>query len=730
MKSFFQYLKKQLVLLTRFRQSLSTKKDPQRKPSLGRTLQHKSIGKKNPLNSVGMKLFLIFFLCIVILVISTGLFSYSKSKGIIQEKMAVATQQTIDQTGDKLDLIFRNFENVTLEFITDTEFNNNVGVAWDTKSEDFDRFTANQKVLDKISKRLFGKTGLTSIHMMPTDPKLAAISTVTGLEASDKYVKEDWFAKIIKNDGTPVWLETKKKGYSDSSKPTFAIGRLIKLETGFNYVLMMEIDVKVLNDALAQIKVGNTGEIVMLNSANKLLSNGKNEDVEDIFHVPSIIDTKTAIKHTDASTDVTFSDHKTKNVDGQSQLIVYKTMATSGWTIEAAAPVSELVQETKQIFTATLWIALIASLIACGAGLFIARMIGRPLIILRNLMKEGEQGNLTVRTNHHSGDEIGQLSTSFNQMMGQITHLVQQTNQSARDVLATAGELLSSSNLTAISAREIAIATEEIANGSSSLAMEAERGNGLTHDMGMQLKQVVETNAAMGLSANHVQQASQQGTKYMTELTKKTTSTEVMTRSMVEKVDRLKESTSSIRKILDVLNNMTKQTNILSLNATIEAARAGAAGKGFMVVADEIRKLAEQSKRSIGIVGDITVTIQKEIDETVSVLSEAYPVFQEQIQSVKEAELIFNQVQSQMGDFVEQLSNVTESIQRLDDSQSILTEAMSNVSAVSQQSSATSEEVASLSNEQLSVSKGLVNLSEKLEQLSHSLQNSLASFRV
>jgi methyl-accepting chemotaxis protein len=346
------------------------------------------------------------------------------------------------------------------------------------------------------------------------------------------------------------------------------------------------------------------------------------------------------------------------------------------------------------------------------------------------LMKEGEQGNLTVRTNHHSGDEIGQLSTSFNQMMGQITHLVQQTNQSARDVLATAGELLSSSNLTAISAREIAIATEEIANGSSSLAMEAERGNGLTHDMGMQLKQVVETNAAMGLSANHVQQASQQGTKYMTELTKKTTSTEVMTRSMVEKVDRLKESTTSIRKILDVLNNMTKQTNILSLNATIEAARAGAAGKGFMVVADEIRKLAEQSKRSIGIVGDITVTIQKEIDETVSVLSEAYPVFQEQIQSVKEAELIFNQVQSQMGDFVEQLSNVTESIQRLDDSQSILTEAMSNVSAVSQQSSATSEEVASLSNEQLSVSKGLVNLSEKLEQLSHSLQNSLASFRV
>src|SRR3981081_2815600 len=111
-----------------------------------------------------------------------------------------------------------------------------------------------------------------------------------------------------------------------------------------------------------------------------------------------------------------------------------------------------------------------------------------------------------------------------------------------------------------------------------------------------------------------------------------------MIRSMVDKVDNLKDSTRSIRKILDVLNNMTKQTNILSLNGTIDAARAGASGKGFMVVADEIRKLADQSRQSIDVVGQITETITKEIDETVKVLSNATPIFQEQIESVKEAE--------------------------------------------------------------------------------------------
>src|SRR5690606_24551279 len=134
-----------------------------------------------------------------------------------------------------------------------------------------------------------------------------------------------------------------------------------------------------------------------------------------------------------------------------------------------------------------------------------------------------------------------------------------------------------------------AVATEEIASGATSLAVEAERGSDLTERMGVRMAGVNEAGGQMAESAAEVERASEQGTQYMAVLIEKTGMTEQMTRNMVDKVDRLKESTRSIRKILDVLNNVAKQTNILSLNATIEAARAGAAGKGFMVVADEIR---------------------------------------------------------------------------------------------------------------------------------------------
>lgn len=362
------------------------------------------------------------------------------------------------------------------------------------------------------------------------------------------------------------------------------------------------------------------------------------------------------------------------------------------WYIIATVHESELVEGAAKIFTYTLYLALLAAALAIIIGFVLVRLFGTPLVSLRNLIQKGEQGDLSVQVEIKSKDEIGQLGESFNRMMTQITTLVNQTNLSAEEVLSTATRLSDVSKNTAMSAKEISVATEEIASGASTLALEAERGNELSFNIKTEMDLVVGSNFEMGKSANEVREVSEQGIEYMSQLIEKTNMTENMIRSMTEKVDNLKSRTTSIRQILDVLNNMTRQTNILSLNAAIEAARAGAAGKGFMVVADEIRKLAEQSKQSIEVVGQITEGIQNEVEDTVRVLSEAYPVFKEQIDSIKKADLIFKNVQGQMGEFIQHLDSATNSIQQLEQSQMTLSEAMSSVSAVSQQSSATSEE--------------------------------------
>lgn len=687
--------------------------------SLAEPLQ--SLRMAHLMKSVGAKLFLIFFSCILLFVLVVGLTSYYKSKAVLQNKVADASEQTIIQAGSKLDLIYSTFEELTMQMMLNEDLRQTITNLRAVKPDSYDYMNLSRLLNEKMNVYAFSNKSVKAVHLL-TEKGEPLNSTANGF-GNDNQGDKEWFKKIMEGNGQPVWLPTREKGFAEglmsTSQPTFALGRVLKspATSQITGVLLIEIGVDTIGKESEKINMGEGGSTIVVSDANTYVYSSNDELLgkESKLDVP-----EDAFKEANG---------KLTSNKGDYQIVYYKSLV-NGWNVIGYMPVRELVRDASVIFNLTLGMALGAMVIAVIIGYLIASRIGRPLVRLRNLMKEGEQGNLRVRMDVKSQDEIGQLSLSFNQMMEKITALVQQTNVSAQEVLQTAADLSEASKKTAMSAQDIAVATEEIANGAASLAVESERGNELTHNIGRQMQSVVEANVIMGTAAGEVQGSSKQGIAYMSELIGKTNETESMTRSMVEKVDNLKESTRSIRKILDVLGNMTKQTNILSLNATIEAARAGAAGKGIMVVADEIRKLADQARQSIAIVGQITETIQKEIDETVQVLSRAYPIFQEQISSVKEADSIFKQVDTQMAGFIERLSEVTESISQLEASQSVLSDAMANVSAVAQQSSATSEEVASLSTEQLNISSGLVKLSEKLEELSNSLKNSLSKFQV
>ncbi|MFD0698871.1 methyl-accepting chemotaxis protein [Paenibacillus sp. GCM10027628] len=673
---------------------------------------------ENPVKSVGMKLFLMFFVSILFFVLTVGMISYSVSKNVIKNKVAASSLQTVTQAGQKLDFLYQTFDETTLQIMLNKELQDLLEKLPNLDPSSYEALDVVRQLTDKLNVITFSNKSIKTLHLYRPDGKLIVITGSGGNTLSENASSTEWFKKIVDGGGKVAWLDSKVKGYSSNSSSTFAVGRMMRntLSNSTSAILVIELGNEILNKELQGMTLGDDSKVVITSATNKNIATLEPDQLEKDAQIQL---SKEQLAQDNGSF-TTKDDH----------LVAYYKSNVSGWNLVGDIPVSSLVKDAKQIFNYTLLIALFAAIAAVLIGLFVARMIGRPLINLRNLMQQGAKGKLTVRANYTTQDEIGQLGASFDMMMQQITSLVQQTSASAQQVFETATELTNSSKVTATAAREIAVATDEISNGAAGLATESEKGNELTQHIGFQMKNVIEANLEMGTAAADVQSSSEQGTKYMTELIGKTNLTEEMIRSMVDKVDNLKDSTRSIRKILDVLNNMTKQTNILSLNATIEAARAGAAGKGFMVVADEIRKLADQSRQSIDVVGQITETIQKEIDETVKVLSNATPIFQEQIQAVKEADTIFKQVTSHMGGFIDQLSTVSDSISTLEQSQVVLSDAMTNVSAVAEESLATSEEVASLSSEQLSISDGLVKLSDKLDQLSKSLNETLSKFEI
>lgn len=679
------------------------------------------VRKANPVKSVGVKLFLIFFAGIMIFVISLGLLSYSKAKNTIEENASRANQETIDQTKEKMDIILERFVDTSTQIFFDPEMQSLLQNMSNKDLTAYDMFINSSSINKQLSNVAFTNKSMEAIYLVPTDENKSTMGTGSSSSSMGNIRSEAWYNEIVQSGGYR-WLPTEIK--EDGSAPTFRIARSMKNLQGTNqsYVLVIELKLEVLEEQLKSLNLGE-GAVIQLIAPDKKV-------------VASTIADRTG-KETELAfygelTDQTGSTNAEYAVDGKStdMLVVYSTMETSDWKLIGMVPTSMLVKDAKGILTLTLWMALVDAAIAVLIGVWMVRMIARPLGKLKDLMQEGAKGNLKVRTPFTSKDEIGQLSAAFNLMMEQITKLVEQTNRSAQEVLDTASELSNASKKTAISASEIAVATEEIAGGASSLATEAERGNELTDNISRQMQSVVAANEEMGQSARHVEQSSETGTQHLNQLMTKTQKTEEMIGALVNKVDSLKESTSSVLKVLDVLQNITKQTNILSLNATIEAARAGAAGRGFMVVAGEVRQLAEQSRQSIDMVGDITDKIMHEMNETVAALSNVNPLFREQMDAVKDTNVIFASVQEQMGAFVEKLSMVTDSIGDLSKSQGTLSEAMSNVSAVAEESSATSEEVASLSSEQQNISNQLVNLSDKLENVSTELKNTLSRFTV
>jgi len=674
----------------------------------------------NPLRFVGVKLFLVIFAGFLVCVVSLGVFSLDQSETIIRNKVAESNIATAQQSAARIDQLLQSYELQTMQLISNQDFISALNMAFASSATDYDRYMAQRDIVNLFNAQRLSDSNVAGMYIVSADDSVPVIASTLLNRTPDRAAMWDlpFVPQVLDMSGKVLWVPTMMNGLTQElDRPTIAVTRSVSVFTNGPSYLALEIFADVLETPLLGVSTGEGGEtrlVAPMESGYRVVYSTEPEEVgEDYtYEIPEA------------------GSSATLDIDGVSMLAVAEEVPLNGWRLVSNVPVAELVKDVASIRNVTVLVSVVSILIAAGIGFLVMQMVGRPLRKLRQLMNEGEKGNLTVRSNIRQRDEIGHVSESFNRMMEQITELVRQTNRIADEVLDTAAELTEASRKTAASAKEIAVATEEIAKGATNLATESERGTEMTAHIGEQVKAVIRENEEMGRAAAIVEDSGRRGAEYMEELLTKTARTEEMTRSMTARVERLKESTGSIRQILEVLNNITKQTNILSLNAAIEAARAGAAGKGFMVVADEIRKLADQSRQSIGVVGEIVENIQREIDETVGVMDEANPLFQEQIASVREANEIFAGVRARMNDFVQRLEQATAGVGRLEEAQHALNLAMTNVSAVAEESSATSEEVASLSHEQQNVSDELVRLSNRLETASRGLRESLARFSI
>lgn len=689
--------------------------------------------------SVGVKLFVIFLVSITLFASAVGVFAYNTSKSLVKDEVGTFTTMTTVEAADKLRMVYQNYERMLLRLMVEPQFKDakialEEALAGDdlqlrgTAAEDYKKLIQSFANADKHMK---------SIKVIETDGKLVTsigsrMKTGDELVGSEKAVSKDndfdyreidWYQAAIERNGDPVWIPTRLLGMVEDGvdKPSFGISRAVKDNvTGeIDYVLLLEVHYAALQEPLNSLKLQEGSSKLIVNSDNMVVYSDNLEQVAQ----PSPLAYPVKEGEANGSEEVT--------EDGVELLISYASSYTGNdWTVVTAIPTEQLTQNASVILDVLVIVLAVGLVFAVLIGIYMILSIGRPLQRMQALMARGEQGELSVRSNIRRRDEIGQLGESFNNMMEQITHLVKQVDESVSLVKQNADEVNTVSRDNAVIAQEVASSMEEIAKGASELATQADEGYESAGVIRAQMESSISANREMGATAHQVlEMINAKGVAGMTALLEKTRETEEKTQTMFAKVDALKASTSSIRSILDLLDGITKQTNILSLNASIEAARAGEAGKGFMVVANEIRKLADQSRESIEVVGSITEKIESEAGETIEVLEAVKPIYEQQLRSVDQTDQVLKEVQHEMVRFIAQLDEVTASIEQLGQSQKKITDSITSVSAVAEESSATTQEVASLTANQLKGTDELLQLSDKLKALSDSLEDSLRKFK-
>ncbi len=352
------------------------------------------------------------------------------------------------------------------------------------------------------------------------------------------------------------------------------------------------------------------------------------------------------------------------------------------------------------------WINSIITVISIALAVLISwltvRSISRPLSRVNHMLNIMAEGNLTERVDYDAQDEFGELATNTNKLTGNLRKLIEGIANRATQ-LATAAEQssnVSDETTNAIDEQrrqieQVATATQEMNNTASEMAEGADQA----------LREIQHSDD----EAKRVREISDKNRSTIEQLAH-----EIQGASQV--IDQLSENSSNIGGILDVIRGIADQTNLLALNAAIEAARAGEQGRGFAVVADEVRTLASRTQESTEEIQDMIENLQNDSKRAVEVMNRGREQAELSVQQSDEA--------------AQALQSITESVHQASDSSNHIANAAQEQSRTAHDISERLESIVSIAEQTASGSKQTAQASNEVAKLADELQDSIKSFRV
>lgn len=616
-----------------------------------------------------------------------------------------------------------------------------------TSSLDLDKFENDEEYIamydDLISKIVIGNVeehGLLSLYFY-FDPELIGRPYSISYGQADSTVKRndqlpieqydendegmDWFYDPIR-DKTSVWSkpyfwDAHQKTIISYTLPIYQNDTLIGIVGG-------DIDFSIFEKEINDMKVYKDGYAFLVN-----------EDLE--YTIPSEI-TKdkgfTSLK--EANQELLSKEIKDKpsgvlenKFNNTDTLVSFKKLY-NGDTLVISVSKQEVFSMINNLRYRLIVISIFAVLLSIIIGLIVGKKMSKPIIRISALANDTSKLNISfddsVSDLEKRSDEIGIMASSFFSVRKSLREVILHLRTASNEVLDNSNNISHTVDSTSQSIEQIASSIEDLSSGSNIQALKTNEGLDKLTNLTSTIDHAMEGSNILKNYIDEAGSASKEGLNIVETFNGQIETTLDNSDKLSKNIFDLSDKSKVIGDIVNTITAISNQTNLLALNASIEAARAGEAGRGFSVVADEIRTLAEETDNSTKNIENIIKEMQDSIKDTEVHMTESNQLIHETSKSSKSVSKYFSLIEQKVNEAVSQVDKFTISLTDIEKDKNVVDSAIKEISALAQEYAASTEEINASVEEQTATMEEINAMAHNLENVVKQLNDEIDKFTI
>lgn len=399
-------------------------------------------------------------------------------------------------------------------------------------------------------------------------------------------------------------------------------------------------------------------------------------------------------------------------------------------TVCALVPMSTVTSQAQEIKMLTVVLVILACIIALVIGIFVAAGIQANMKHISKKFGEVAKGDLTITIQAKGRDEFQNLAGSATNMIANTKNLVNKVTNATNELEKSATSVEEVSSVIDEYSQDITRVIEEIHDGIGRQTENAQECVTRTDILSNEIQEVGKVVEKVEALVDENEDMINRGIEIIQLLGERAMKTTEMTSEVGESIESLQKEYKIINSFVETITSISEQTNLLSLNASIEAARAGDAGRGFSVVAEEIRKLADDSASAAGEIQRNVAQIMTQTENSVKNAGQAQEMVALQSESVEQVIKVFGDMREQMNSLAAGLKDIVSSMDKADIERRDTVQGVQNISNIIEETANSAEKVKDIAGMLLANVENLNKTADLLGENMQGLKSEISVFKI